>query len=86
MDVADDDNIAETIRHTAETFGKIDFLLHSVAFASVDDLKGETINTSREGFKMAMEISAYSLLAVFPSVARHFQSRRRDPHHDLFRR
>ena len=45
-------------------FGKIDFLLHAIAFASMDDLKRDTIETSRGGFMMAMEISAYSLIAV----------------------
>ena len=49
---------------TAAEFGKIDFLLHSIAFATLEDLRRETIATSREGFKLAMEISAYSLLAV----------------------
>jgi enoyl-[acyl-carrier protein] reductase I len=39
-------------------------MLHSIAFASLDDLKNETIKTSRDGFKMAMEISAYSLIAT----------------------
>ena len=38
--------------------------MHSIAFASLDDLKRDTIETSRGGFKMAMEISAYSLIAV----------------------
>jgi enoyl-[acyl-carrier protein] reductase I len=50
--------------HTAKEFGKIDFLLHAIAFASMEDLKRDTIETSRAGFLMAMEISAYSLIAV----------------------
>ena len=54
----------------AEEFGKIDFLLHSIAFASLDDLKRDTIETSRDGFKMAMEISAYSLMAVANAAKR----------------
>jgi enoyl-[acyl-carrier protein] reductase I len=52
------------MRTTAEHFGKIDFLLHSIAYASMDDLKRETIETSRDGFRMAMEISAYSFIAA----------------------
>jgi enoyl-[acyl-carrier protein] reductase I len=44
--------------------GRIDFLLHSIAFANPEDLKGDTIDTSREGFKLALEISAYSLIAL----------------------
>jgi enoyl-[acyl-carrier protein] reductase I len=64
LDVQKDDDIASFMRHTKEQFGQIDFLLHSIAFATLDDLKKETIATSRDGFKLAMEISAYSLLAV----------------------
>ena len=63
LDVTNDENIAEVMRTTAQTFGKIDFLLHSIAYATLDDLKVDTIKTSRDGFKLAMEISAYSLLA-----------------------
>lgn len=64
LDVSNDENIAEVMKTAADQFGKIDFLLHSIAFASLDDLRKDTIETSREGFKLAMEISAYSLLAV----------------------
>jgi len=64
LDVQSDDQIAAIMKTTADKFGKIDFLLHSMAFAHPDDLNGDTIETSREGFKMAMDISAYSLIAV----------------------
>ncbi len=64
LDVCNDAQIAAVIEKAKETFGKIDFLLHSLAFASLDDLRKDTIETSRDGFKMAMEISAYSLLAI----------------------
>jgi enoyl-[acyl-carrier protein] reductase I len=64
LDVQNDQNIAEVIQHTAQQFGRIDFLLHSIAFADRDDLNRDTIETSRAGFKLAMEISAYSLIAV----------------------
>ncbi len=64
LDVCSDENIAEVIATTKDTFGKIDFLLHSIAYASLDDLRKDTVESSREGFKLAMEISAYSLLAV----------------------
>ncbi len=64
LDVRNDENIRQVMEKTAETFGKIDFLLHSIAFADRDDLSRPTVETSREGFKMAMEISAYSLIAV----------------------
>jgi enoyl-[acyl-carrier protein] reductase I len=64
LDVTNDDQIAAVVSRAKEEFGSIDFLLHSLAFANLDDLKRDTIETSRDGFKMAMEISAYSLLAV----------------------
>jgi enoyl-[acyl-carrier protein] reductase I len=64
LDVTNDEQIKQDMARAAEEFGKIDFLLHAIAFASMDDLKRDTIETSRAGFLMAMEISAYSLLAV----------------------
>lgn len=64
LDVQNDDNIREVMATTAEHFGKIDFLLHSIAFADRDDLNRDTVETSRAGFTLAMDISAYSLLAV----------------------
>ncbi|HJQ80138.1 MAG TPA: enoyl-ACP reductase [Lacipirellulaceae bacterium] len=64
MDVTNDEQVAELMRVASEKLGRLDFLLHSIAFALPDDLKGDTINTSRAGFKLAMEISAYSLIAL----------------------
>ncbi|MHB0958224.1 MAG: enoyl-ACP reductase FabI [Pirellulaceae bacterium] len=64
LDVRDDSNIAAVMEQTAAEFGKIDFLLHSIAYADREDLKRDTVETSRDGFAMAMEISAYSLIAV----------------------
>ncbi len=64
LDVNQDQNIAAIMERARTEFGQIDFLLHSIAFATLDDLKRDTIDTSRDGFKLAMEISAYSLIAV----------------------
>ncbi len=75
MDVAKDDDIRAVMQRAADEFGKIDFLLHSIAFASIDDLKRETIETSRDGFKMAMEISVYSLIAVANAAKNIFAPR-----------
>ena len=69
-DVCDDDQIATVMDKTAKEFGKIDFILHSVAFAPPEDLTGPTWNSSRAGFSKAMEISAYSLLAVAGAAKR----------------
>jgi enoyl-[acyl-carrier protein] reductase I len=64
LDVQNDENIAEAMQIAGQNFGKIDFLLHSIAFADRDDLSRDTIETSRAGFKLAMDVSVYSLLAV----------------------
>ena len=63
MDAQNDDSIRSVFDHTAETFGKIDFLLHSIAFADRDDLARDTVFTSRSGFQLAMDVSVYSLIA-----------------------
>lgn len=64
LDVRSDQEIAGVIGHARDKFGSIDFLLHSIAFADRNDLLKDTIETSREGFLLAMEISAFSLLSV----------------------
>ncbi|HKK01322.1 MAG TPA: enoyl-ACP reductase FabI [Desulfuromonadales bacterium] len=63
-DVSRDENIEQVFQEIAKRWGGIDFVVHSVAFANRDDLKRPFSETSREGFKLAMDISAYSLLAV----------------------
>jgi enoyl-[acyl-carrier protein] reductase I len=64
MDVSSDEQIAAVMDRAKQEFGTIDFVVHSIAYAPLDDLKGETTDCSREGFRIAMETSAYSLLAV----------------------
>ena len=64
MDVQKDDDIKAAMEETKKQFGTIDFLLHSIAFADREDLSRDTVDTSRAGFLMAMEISAFSLIAV----------------------
>ena len=63
MDAQKDEDIQRVFEHATETFGKIDFLLHSIAFADRDDLARETVYTSRDGFKLAMDVSVYTLIA-----------------------
>ncbi len=63
-DVQDDSQIKNVYRQIEQDFGKLDFIVHSIAYAGREDLEGKFIDTSREGFKIALEISAYSLLAV----------------------
>lgn len=63
-DVSSDDSIKEFFAAVKEKYGKIDFVVHSVAFAPIADLKCNTIEASRSGFLNAMDISVYSFLAV----------------------
>ena len=51
-----------------DKWGTVDIVIHSLAFADREDLKGRFVETSRAGFKMAMDISAYSLIAVCQSL------------------
>lgn len=64
MDVQKDDDIRAIMEAAKKEFGQIDFLVHAIAYAKLDDLKVDTVQTSRDGFNLAMEISAYSLIAV----------------------
>ncbi len=63
-DVRDDDDIKAVFARVEHSWGGLDTLVHSVAFANKDELKGSFLNTSREGFSLAMDISAYSLVAL----------------------
>jgi enoyl-[acyl-carrier protein] reductase I len=75
LDVQNDAQIAEVIARTVKEFGQIDFLLHSIAYAEREDLQRDTVETSRAGFKLAMEISAYSLIAVCNAARGAFSPR-----------
>ncbi len=59
-----DDDIQKFFDVVGEKMGSLDFLVHSIAFAPLEDIKGPTLMASREGFKAAMDISAYSLIAT----------------------
>jgi enoyl-[acyl-carrier protein] reductase I len=63
-DVSSDAQLDETFATIGAQFGKIDFLVHSIAFAPPADLTGPVYNSSRDGFKLAMDISCYSLIAM----------------------
>jgi len=63
-DVNDDAALDAIFEKFAEKYGKLDILVHSIAFAPRDDLGGRFVDISREGFKTAMEASAYSLIAL----------------------
>jgi enoyl-[acyl-carrier protein] reductase I len=67
-DVTDDTAIERVFEKVKETYGAIDVLVHSIAFADRRDLQGRFVETSRDGFKMALDISAYSLVALTRAV------------------
>jgi enoyl-[acyl-carrier protein] reductase I len=62
--VAEDAQLDVLFEKVRQTWGSLDILIHSVAFANREDLEGRFVNTSREGFRVAMDISAYSLVAM----------------------
>jgi enoyl-[acyl-carrier protein] reductase I len=63
-DVTKDEDIARVFGEFAAKFGKLHLLLHSVAFAPKDALEGKFVNTSREAFRVAHDVSAYSFVAL----------------------
>lgn len=63
-DASDDAQIAALMQNVGTQLGQLDFLVHSIAFAPREELTGEFVNTSREGFAMAMDVSVYSLVAL----------------------
>jgi enoyl-[acyl-carrier protein] reductase I len=68
-DVSNDAEIESLFAALKEKYAKLDVLVHAVAFAPPGDLKGEFINTSREGFRIAHDVSVYSLIAVSRAAA-----------------
>ncbi|MCK6556094.1 enoyl-ACP reductase [Candidatus Binatia bacterium] len=63
-DVANDADIAATFRALEGEWGGVDVVVHAVAFAMRDELKGRFLETSRLGFQVALDISVYSLVAI----------------------
>ena len=68
-DVTKDDQIRQVAEQATKAFGQIDILVHAIAFANRDELTGPYYLTSREGFRLAMDISVYS----FTAIAQAFQ-------------
>jgi enoyl-[acyl-carrier protein] reductase I len=63
-DVSSDEQIAKFFETVKQKWGQIDILIHSVAFANKNDLAGRFVDTPRDGFKLALDVSAYSLVAT----------------------
>ena len=68
-DVSVDSEIDALFVALKEKYSKLDILVHAVAYAPAADLRGEFINTTREGFRMALDVSVYSLIAVSRAAA-----------------
>ncbi|MFW5488344.1 MAG: enoyl-ACP reductase FabI [Desulfovibrio sp.] len=62
--VSEDEQIDACADFVKEQWGDVDIIIHSIAYANREDLKGRFIDTSREGFKVALDVSSYSLVAL----------------------
>ena len=69
-DVSSDAEISKFFSEVENRLGKIDFLVHSIAFAPLDDIRNSTIEATREGFLLAMNISVYSFIRCVKEAAR----------------
>ncbi len=68
-DVASDESIAGVFQEVGERWGGLDFLVHAIAYADKEELKGKYVNTSRENFVKSLDISCYSFTAVCQKAA-----------------
>jgi enoyl-[acyl-carrier protein] reductase I len=68
-DVTKDEDLAALADKVRAEFGKLDFVVHAVAFALREELDGEFLNTSREGYRLAQDVSSYSLTALARATA-----------------
>lgn len=68
-DVTQQSEVDDTFKRVGGEFGKLDFLIHSIAFAPREALGGEYLETSREAFLTALEVSAYSLVQLARTAA-----------------
>ena len=68
-DVSNDAEIDAVFATFKEKFGKLDILVHAIAYAPAEELRGQFIDTTREGFRIANDVSVYSLIAVTRGAA-----------------
>ena len=69
-DATDDAQVEDVFKQVGDSFGEISFLVHSIAFANKEDLTGSFSDTSREGFRIALEVSAFTLLPLVHHAAK----------------
>ena len=74
-DVRSDEDLSRLFFEIKDAWGGLDILVHSVAFANKEELKGSFLNTTREGFATALDVSAYSLIAMAKEAAPLMQGR-----------
>ena len=67
-DVSSDEDLRRLATDIAKNLGKLDALVHSIAFVNKEDLAGKVYDTSRSGFKVALDISSYSLIALVAAL------------------
>ncbi len=69
-DVSSEESVIKTFDKISKDFGKIDFLVHAIAFSDKDQLKGKYIETTRENFLKTLDISCYSFTSVARSASK----------------
>ena len=78
-DLTDQTQLADLAEEIDATWGHLDFIVHAVAFAKREELSGRFLDTSREGFAMAMDISVYSLVALTKACESLLQKSEQNP-------
>jgi enoyl-[acyl-carrier protein] reductase I len=68
-DVTEDESIEETFKVIKAKWGKLDFLVHAIAYSDKEELKGEYVNTTRDNFNRTLDISCYSFTSVAKQAA-----------------
>ena len=74
-DVTKDDEVEKVFADLRTTWGGLDIVIHAIAFANKEDLANPYVQTSRAGFHLAMDVSAYSLIALAQRAARLMEDR-----------
>jgi enoyl-[acyl-carrier protein] reductase I len=74
-DVSQDVSLASLRDALAQRFGKLDGLVHAIAYANKEDLAGKVFETSRAGFSLALDVSSYSLIALVQALREQFNDR-----------
>jgi enoyl-[acyl-carrier protein] reductase I len=72
-DVSEDGNIERAFDSAVAKLGRLDVVIHSIAFANREDLGGRFVETPREGFRVALDVSAYSLVPITRYAANHMK-------------